>query len=80
MIRAMKKQLNSDSGIKCTTVQFHGNSYNSLIRSLDWAKTVRGLSRQAVLPWVKISGQSEFRKASQYLSTEVVRILLFISF
>ena len=29
MIRAMKKQLNSDSDVKCTTVQFHNNSYNS---------------------------------------------------
>jgi hypothetical protein len=29
MIRAMKKQLNSDSDVKCTTIQFHGNSYNS---------------------------------------------------
>jgi hypothetical protein len=29
-IRAMKKQLNSDSDEKCTTMQFHGNSYYPL--------------------------------------------------
>jgi hypothetical protein len=28
-IRVMKKQLNSDFDVKCTTVQFHGNSHNS---------------------------------------------------
>ena len=29
MIGAMKKELNLDSDIKCTTVQFHDDSYNS---------------------------------------------------
>jgi hypothetical protein len=29
MIGAMKKELNLDSDIKCTIVQFHGDSYNS---------------------------------------------------
>jgi len=29
MIRATKKQLDSDSDVKCATVQFYGNSHNS---------------------------------------------------
>jgi len=29
MIRAMKKKINSDYHVKCTTVQFYDNSYNS---------------------------------------------------
>jgi hypothetical protein len=28
-IQAMKKHLNSDSDLKCTTVQFHDNNHNS---------------------------------------------------
>jgi hypothetical protein len=28
MIRAKKKQLDSDADVKCATIQFHDNSYN----------------------------------------------------
>jgi len=39
---------------------------------LDRAEILREVSRHVVLPWVEISGQSEFGKASQYGSTKAV--------
>jgi hypothetical protein len=71
-IWAMKKQLNSDSDVNYTTVQFHGNRYNSQSDCVDWAEILKGVSRQVFLPWVNILGQSVIGKASQYLLTEVV--------
>jgi hypothetical protein len=49
---------------KCATIQFYGNSHNS--QSDRWIRLIflRGVSWHAVLPWVKMSGQSEFGKAS----------------
>jgi len=41
---------------------------------------LRGVSWHMVLPWIKISGQPEFRKASRYWLTEAVWILLFTFF
>jgi len=70
---------NSDFDVKYATIQFYGNNHNS-IRLLDRPEILHGVSWHVFLPWVKISGPSEFRKASQYRSTEVVRILLFTSF
>ena len=50
------------------------------IRPLDRDNILCGLSRHVVLPCFKISGQSEFGKASKHRSTEAVWILLFTSF
>jgi len=47
-IQAMKKQFNSDSDLKYTTVQFHGNSHNS--QSDRWIRLKFTWSRKTSFP------------------------------
>jgi len=64
---------------KCIYLILRQQSY-FLIQPLDWTESLHGVSCHVILRWVKISGQLEFEKASQYGSTEAVQILLFTSF
>jgi hypothetical protein len=74
----MEPRSNSDFDVKCVS------SFTIIVIILNptigsgWI--LRGVSWHVVLPWVKISSQSEFGKAPQYWSTQALQILLFTSF